>query len=59
MLPDERICGGDLLDSPFERLAHCGARPFWHIGEYPAPAPETAFQSEFARQRFEFFLLVY
>src|SRR5262245_6905368 len=58
MLPDDRICGGDLLDSPFERLAYCGARSFWHIGKCPAPAPETTCQGEFARQYFEFFLLV-
>jgi hypothetical protein len=59
MLPDDRICGGDLLDSSFERLAHCGAGSFWYIGECPAAAPKPAFQSQFARQRFELFLLVY
>jgi hypothetical protein len=33
MLPDDRVCGGDLLDGPFERFAYCGARPFWRIDE--------------------------
>jgi hypothetical protein len=47
-----------LLDSPFERLANCGARPFWHIGKGPTPAAKTARQGELARQRFEFFLLI-
>jgi len=40
VLPDNRICCRDLRDSPFERLTYCGACPFWHIGEVPAPAGE-------------------
>jgi hypothetical protein len=58
MLPDDRICGGDLLDGPFERFAYCGTGSFWHIGEGPAPAPKATRQGEFAHQRFKLLLLV-
>lgn len=58
MLPDNRIGGRDLLDSPFQRFAYGGARPFWHIVKGPTSAPKATRRGEFVRQCLKLFLLV-